>query len=81
MRSGLQALAIPWRVILSGQDYVAREFDQLAASPAWEALAAARAPYRLPQADHTFSRAAWRREVAEQTLACVRATADGGNGD
>ncbi|GHT95307.1 hydrolase 1, exosortase A system-associated [Betaproteobacteria bacterium] len=76
MRIGLQALAVPWWVILSGCDDVAREFERLAASPEWAALRAARTPYRLDEADHTFSRATWRAEVARQTLAWVRAAED-----
>jgi exosortase A-associated hydrolase 1 len=73
MQAALQALSIPWWVILSGQDYVAREFEMVAASPAWAELFPARAAYRLPEADHTFSRAIWRDEVADKTLACVLA--------
>jgi exosortase A-associated hydrolase 1 len=75
IRIGLQALTVPWWVILSGCDYVAREFDQLATSPEWASLLPARTPYRLDDADHTFSRAVWRAEVARQTLAWVRAVA------
>jgi exosortase A-associated hydrolase 1 len=73
MQAALQMLSIPWWVILSGQDYVAREFDLVAASPAWAELFPARAPYRLPEADHTFSSAIWRNAVANKTLDCVRA--------
>jgi exosortase A-associated hydrolase 1 len=73
MQAALQMLSIPWWVILSGQDYVAREFELVAASPAWSELFPARAAYRLPDADHTFSSALWRDEVANKTLACVLA--------
>lgn len=76
MRVALQAVSIPWWVILSGRDHVAREFEQFAASPAWAELFPARAPYRLPEADHTFSRAAWRDEIEEKTLACVQTVAN-----
>ncbi|MDR0634709.1 MAG: hydrolase 1, exosortase A system-associated [Azoarcus sp.] len=76
MRAFLQALSIPWWVILSGQDHVAREFERVAASPAWAGLFPARAPYRLPDADQTFSSAAWRNEVADKTLSCVQAVTD-----
>ncbi|MDR1423773.1 MAG: hydrolase 1, exosortase A system-associated [Azoarcus sp.] len=73
MLLALRMLALPWWVILSGKDYVAREFEQAAASPAWAELYPARIPYHVPDADHTFSSAASRRKVEEKTLQCVRA--------
>ncbi|MDR3212627.1 MAG: hydrolase 1, exosortase A system-associated [Azoarcus sp.] len=72
----LQAISVPWWVILSGQDHVAREFDRIAASPGWAGLFPARAPYRLPDADHTFSSATWRNEVVDKTLSCAQAVTD-----
>ena len=57
--------------ILSGNDYTAKEFDQYVADhsmwhgvldkPSWNRVT-------LPQADHTFSSAAWRADVARCTL-------------
>ncbi|MDR1229716.1 MAG: hydrolase 1, exosortase A system-associated [Azoarcus sp.] len=75
MRLFLQALSIPWWVILSGQDEFVREFDRVAASPAWANLFPARAPYRLPDPCPAFSSAAWRDAVVGKTLACVDAVA------
>lgn len=58
----------PFRVLLSGRDYVAREFEQaVAAGGAWTELPAAGNPERLEEADHTFSSAAWRTAVARLT--------------
>jgi hypothetical protein len=76
MRFFLQALSIPWWVILSGQDESVLEFDRIAASPAWANLFPARAPYRLPDPCPAFSSAAWRSAVADKTLACVNAVTD-----
>ena len=75
MLLALRMLALPWWVILSGKDHVAREFEQIAASPAWTELYPAGMPYHVPDADHTFSSASSRREVEEKTLRCVRALA------
>jgi len=75
MLLALRMLALPWWVILSGKDYVAREFEQIAASPAWAELYPARMPCHVPEADHTFSSAASRRAVEEKTLQCARALA------
>jgi hypothetical protein len=58
-------------LILSGRDYTAREFIEYAsADPAWSGLLGAGNVRRvdLPQADHTFSTAAWRAEVENETL-------------
>lgn len=58
----------PFVVVLSGRDYVAREFERAAASGGpWDRLPAARNPVRLFSADHTFSSAAYRNAVAEMT--------------
>lgn len=75
MRTALQAAGLPWLLIISGRDYVAREFEEVAAGEAWQALDPVRRPCRLPDADHTFSSAAWRDEVAARTLEWVRALA------
>ncbi|NML60326.1 hydrolase 1, exosortase A system-associated [Massilia sp. RP-1-19] len=67
MLAGLSAFKGEVLLILSGADLTAQEFmDVAAASPAWQAqLKSARTTRRdLAAADHTFSRAAWRRQVA-----------------
>lgn len=67
MASGLVAAARPCHIVLSGRDYVAREFEGVATTPLWVAVGAASEPTRLALADHTFSSAVWRDEVAELT--------------
>ena len=56
--------------IISGADLTAREFEDMAAAPAWRrAMRDGRVTRRvLAGADHTFSRAAWREQVAQWTL-------------
>mgnify|MGYP003504752475 CR=1 FL=1 len=63
-------------LVASGADLTAREFTDLAAgSPEWRRLLAAPRFSRrdLPGADHTFSRRAWRDQVAAWTADWVRA--------
>lgn len=63
-------------LILSGQDLTGREFEDAAqASRAWRRLLAQPrvTMHRLEEADHTFSRRAWRDRVAEWTLDWLRA--------
>jgi exosortase A-associated hydrolase 1 len=58
-------------LILSGRDYTAKEFiEQASRHPAWAGLLQARNVSRvdLPDADHTFSSAAWRARVEDETL-------------
>ena len=60
----------PVLLILSGADLTAREFTDLAdASPAWQGVLARAGTTRheLDEADHTFSRRAWRDQVADWT--------------
>ena len=59
-------------LILSGNDLTGQEFVRLTRSdPRWrEAMARPRlARVDLPEADHTFSRAAWQEQVEQATLA------------
>jgi hypothetical protein len=63
-------------LLLSGNDLTAREFADVAAGSArWQNLLAQRGVTRmdLAEANHTFSRAEWRDEVARCTAKWVRA--------
>jgi len=76
MLTGLQAFAGPVLVIIGGADLTGREFCDLAgADPHWKRLlATSRVTQRLlDQADHTFSRRAWRDQVATWTQEWLRA--------
>ena len=71
MADGLAQYARPVLLIMSGNDLTAREFDDaVKASPRWQELIADGRMTRrdLPAADHTFSRRAWRDDVAEITI-------------
>ncbi len=62
-------------VVLSGDDLTAREFkDMVAGSMTWRRLLAGRNVTRrdLPEANHTFSRAVWRDQVARWTIDWIR---------
>lgn len=75
MHDGLARFAGPVLLVLSGADLTAREFADLSsASPRWrQLLAAPRFTRReLAPADHTFSRRAWRDQVAAWTAEWVR---------
>jgi exosortase A-associated hydrolase 1 len=70
MYAGMHAFDGPVLVVLSGADLTAREFCDLAqATPKWQRLLGARrvTRFQLDQADHTFSRQAWRDQVARWT--------------
>lgn len=68
MALDLVACAKPACIILSGRDFVAREFESVVEnSETWRAVAAALKPVRFPEADHTFSTAKWRDAVAKHT--------------
>lgn len=75
MRAGLQAFTGPVLVIIGGADLTGREFCDLSgAASGWKRLLAApRVTQRLlDQADHTFSRRAWRDQVAAWTCDWLR---------
>jgi exosortase A-associated hydrolase 1 len=75
MYAGLDAFKGPVMVITSGADLTAREFCDLgAATPAWKRLLAASrvTRHQIDKADHTFSRRAWRDQVADWTCAWMR---------
>lgn len=71
MAAGLEKFGRPTLLIMSGNDLTAREFDDAAkASPSWQALinGGALSRHDLAKADHTFSRRAWRDQVAALTI-------------
>jgi uncharacterized protein len=70
MRQGLHAFGGHTLLVIGGADLTGREFCDVAGStPAWKRLLAApRVSWRrIEDADHTFSRRAWRDQVAEWT--------------
>jgi exosortase A-associated hydrolase 1 len=71
MAEGLKSFRGEVLLILSGRDYTAREFiGHVAADPAWSGWLDAENVSRadIPGADHTFSTAAWRGKVENETL-------------
>ncbi|MDH0867771.1 hydrolase 1, exosortase A system-associated [Mitsuaria sp. GD03876] len=76
MADGLRAFGGPVLLILSGDDYVAKEFlDRCRdGGPAWHGLLARPGLRRedLADADHTFSTADWRAQVERLTAGFVR---------
>ncbi len=76
MREGLGRFRGRGLFIISGTDLTAREFlDMAGGSREWRALLAAPTMARqtLEAADHTFSRRAWRDQVANWTVQWLRA--------
>jgi exosortase A-associated hydrolase 1 len=74
MRQSLHAFGGRTLLVIGGADLTGREFCDVAAStPAWKRLSSA--PHvtwrRLEEADHTFSRRAWRDQVAAWTAEWV----------
>jgi exosortase A-associated hydrolase 1 len=69
MREGLRQFAGPVLLILSGNDITAAEFRDLAAQEPWRQLLDRPTIERhpMPEANHTFSTARWRDEVAGLT--------------
>jgi hypothetical protein len=71
MRECLRRFSHPVLLILSGRDLTADEFrETVKGDVEWQALLADSRVTRhnFPEADHTFSSAAWREQVAERTL-------------
>lgn len=89
MRAALQEARVPVLFVLSGRDYVAREFDDVCRrEPAWSKLLDASTVRAVDEADHTFSSADQRDCVSEMTFDwCSVLAADSsargmeGNGD
>jgi exosortase A-associated hydrolase 1 len=74
MRAGMRAFEGQVLVIISGADLTGREFcDLTGADPTWNRLLASPrvARRQLDKADHTFSRRAWRDQVADWTCEWV----------
>ena len=70
MRSGLAQFKGKVLLLTSGVDLTAQEFLEMEkSSPEWRSLLARQEVSRhaLPDADHTFSRRAWRDQVAQTT--------------
>lgn len=70
MARGLGEFPRPVLLILSGNDYTAKEFSECVASdPGWAGILESRAISRidLPEADHTFSSEHWRSDVERHT--------------
>ncbi len=66
MAAGLDAASRSTLAVLSGDDIVAREFDRVREESAdWRRLSREMTIERLPDADHTFSTAAWRQTVEQ----------------
>ena len=69
MREGLASFGRPVLIVLSGNDITAAEFAGVAETPEWQRLL--RRPgvtrHSIPDANHTFSTAAWRDRVASLT--------------
>lgn len=63
----------PFCVVLSGRDYVAREFESVvAAGGPWEGLKPAKQPVLIAESDHTFSSGEWRSMIEKLTGDWVR---------
>jgi exosortase A-associated hydrolase 1 len=81
MADGLARFSGDVLLIMSGNDFTAREFDEAArASPQWRDLLASPRVTRhdLGEADHTFARRAWRDLCAQWTIAWIRNASFGG---
>ena len=74
MASGFSRFRGRTMIIISGADLTGREFEDMAATPAWRKLLRGGNVTRqtLPQADHTFSRPDWRDQVASWTSEWLR---------
>lgn len=69
MAEGWKAMSGNVLLILSGQDYTAKEFLEYAAShPEWSPLLAAAARVDLVEADHTFSSTKFRTAVEDASI-------------
>jgi exosortase A-associated hydrolase 1 len=68
----LGASELPLLILLSGKDFVAREFEScISASGAWARVLARADVLRFDEANHTFSSRRWRHAVAAHSLQWV----------
>jgi uncharacterized protein len=77
MARGMQDFHGNVMLILSGNDLTAKEFtDAVAASPQWRALLTQSSVtiQRIAEANHTFSKRAWRDQVADWTYQWVQSS-------
>ena len=74
LRQALAAFRGRTFIILSGRDLTAGEFRDVARTPGWQQLLgrATVTQFTLDAADHTFSRRAWRDEVARRCVEWLR---------
>lgn len=75
MHASMQGFKGRVMIVISGADLTGREFsDLIVAAPKWKRLLEAPGVTRhqIDKADHTFSRAAWRDQVAAWTATWVR---------
>ncbi len=82
MAAGWRSFPGPLLLLLSGNDYTAREFrDHAASDPAWHGLLERPAVTRteIADADHTFSTQAWRNAVEQACLAWLGQNGDAGH--
>lgn len=80
LRASQMAFPGPTLLILSGRDLTAKEFEmRVSESPEWQTWmqSAGVSVCRFAEADHTFSCAAWRNQVAEWTREWVLGVAGG----
>lgn len=73
---GLRRYKGPALIVMSGQDYIAREFDEVTrSSPAWAGLLQQPRVQRVDVegADHTFSKAQWKKDVHDAMVTWLRA--------
>lgn len=81
MRSALAESGLPALLILSGDDYTAKEFiEATRLDSAWQKLLAAPSLTRtnVIGADHTFSSAEWRQHVERTTITWIQTIAPAG---
>lgn len=76
MGGALARAELPLLVVLSGRDYVAREFEQVVADdPQWQRLMAEARVVHVTEADHTFSDLALCDDVSRLTAEWIGALA------
>lgn len=72
MAGALASVSIPYLILLSGRDYVAREFEEACQSHAkLRDTLGSGSIERIADADHTFSSSVWRARVCEITAQWV----------